>query len=281
MYQTKETGKKGYAVFSPEMTIRIQRRVSLESLLRRAIRENRLSVNFQPRYDLRSHTIVGAEALMRLEENGSFISPSEFIPIAEESGFIILLGEWVLEEACRRARSWLDRGADGVGISVNISPVQLLQQDFCAKVVAILTSTGLPPGCLELEITESILLNNLEEIAGTLMYLHRLGVGFSLDDFGTGYSSLLYLKQLPIKVLKIDRSFVRDLETSEDSRVIIQAIISMALVLGIGIVAEGVETSFQEGFLRNIGGNIDLQGQGYLFSRPLVLEEFEKLIFPG
>ena len=207
-------------------------------------------MHFQPRYDLRSRRIVSAEALVRWEENGVFIPPLEFIPIAEESGLIVPLGEWVLEEACRRARGWLDRGAAGLGVSVNVSPVQLLQRDFCARVEAILAGTGLPPALLELEITESIFVNNLEEIAGTLAYLDKAGVRFALDDFGTGYSSLLYLKKLPIKVLKIDRSFVKDLESSEDSRVIIQTIISMAQVLDIGIVAEGVENLFQEDYIR-------------------------------
>jgi EAL domain-containing protein (putative c-di-GMP-specific phosphodiesterase class I) len=138
----------------------------------------------------------------------------------------------------------------------------------------------LPPALLELEITESIFVNNLEEIAGTLTYLHNAGVRFALDDFGTGYSSLLYLKKLPIRVLKIDRSFVKDLESSEDSRVIIQTIISMAQVLDIGVVAEGVETLFQEEFVRENCGERDAQGQGYLFSRPVPPEAFERLLFP-
>jgi diguanylate cyclase (GGDEF)-like protein/PAS domain S-box-containing protein len=280
MYRAKETGKKGYVIFSQEMTERVQRRVSLENRLRGAIGENRISVHFQPRYDLRSRRIVGAEALARWEENGVFIPPLEFIPIAEESGLIVPLGEWVLEQACRRARGWLDRGADGVGVSVNVSPVQLLQRDFCARVEAVLAGTGLPPSLLELEITESIFVNNLEEIAGTLTYLHNAGVKFALDDFGTGYSSLLYLKQLPIKVLKIDRSFVKDLESSEDSRVIIQTIISMAQVLDIGIVAEGVENLFQEDYIREKCGHRAAQGQGYLFSRPVPPAAFERLLFP-
>jgi diguanylate cyclase (GGDEF)-like protein/PAS domain S-box-containing protein len=280
MYRAKETGKKGYVIFSQEMTDRVQRRVGLENRLRRAIGENRLSVHFQPRYDLRNRRIVSAEALVRWEENGVFIPPLEFIPIAEESGLVIPLGERVLEEACRRARGWLDRGAAGLGVSVNVSPVQLLQRDFCARVEAILAGTGLPPALLELEITESIFVNNLEEIAGTLTYLHNAGVRFALDDFGTGYSSLLYLKKLPIRVLKIDRSFVKDLESSEDSRVIIQTIISMAQVLDIGVVAEGVETLFQEEFVRENCGERDAQGQGYLFSRPVPPEAFERLLFP-
>jgi EAL domain-containing protein (putative c-di-GMP-specific phosphodiesterase class I) len=159
--------------------------------------------------------------------------------------------------------------------------VQLLQRDFCATVEAVLARTGLPPGLLELEITESVFLNNLEELTGTLAYLSRVGVRFALDDFGTGYSSLLYLKQLPIRVLKIDRSFVKDLERSQDSRVIIQTIISMAQVLDIGVVAEGVETAFQEEFVRENCRDRDAQGQGYLFSRPVTPEAFEQLIFPG
>ena len=281
MYRAKETGKKGYVIYSQEMTDRVQRRVGLENRLRRAIGEQRLLVHFQPRYDLRSRRIVSAEALVRWEENGVFIPPLEFIPIAEESGLIIPLGEWVLEEACRRARGWLDRGADGLGVSVNVSPVQLRQRDFCARVEAVLAGTGLPPALLELEITESIFVNNLEEIAGTLTYLHRAGVRFALDDFGTGYSSLLYLKQLPIKVLKIDRSFVKDLESSEDSRVIIQTIISMAQVLDIGIVAEGVENLFQEDYMREQCGGRVAQGQGHLFSHPVSPAAFERLVFPG
>jgi predicted signal transduction protein with EAL and GGDEF domain len=280
MYRAKETGKKGYVIFSQEMTDRVQRRVKLENQLRKALGERRLGVHFQPRYDLRSRRIVSAEALARWEEQGALIPPLEFIPVAEESGLVIPLGEWVLEEACRQARAWLDRGARDMGVSVNVSPVQLLQREFCATVVALLARTGLPPALLELEITESVFLNNLEEIAGTLNYLHRAGVRFALDDFGTGYSSLLYLKQLPISVLKIDRSFVKDLESSEDSRVIIQTIISMAEVLDIGIVAEGVETGFQEEYVREHCRDRDAQGQGYLFSRPVPGEAFERLIFP-
>ena len=281
MYRAKETGKKGYVIFSQEMTDRVQRRVSLENRLRKAIAENRISAHLQPRYDLRTRRIVAAEALARWEENGAFIPPLEFIPVAEESGLIIPLGEWMLEEACRRARGWLDRGARGLGVSVNVSPVQLLQRDFCTRVEAVLARTGLPPALLELEITENVFLNNLDDIAGTLSYLHRTGVRVALDDFDTGYSSLLYLKQLPISVLKIDRSFVKDLESSEDSRVIIQTIISMAQVLGVGIVAEGVETQFQEAFVRDNCGEREAQGQGYLFSRPVPPEAFERLLFPG
>jgi len=280
MYRAKETGKKGYVIYSQEMTDRVQRRVGLENQLRRAIGEKRISVHFQPRYDLRSRRIVSAEALVRWEENGVFIPPPEFIPIAEESGLIIPLGEWVLKESCRRARGWLDRGAVGLGISVNVSPVQLLQRDFCARVEAVLAGTGLPPSLLELEITESIFVNNLAEIAGTVTYLHRAGVRFALDDFGTGYSSLLYLKRLPIKVLKIDRSFVKDLERSEDSRAIIQTIISIAQVLDIGIVAEGVENLFQEDYMREQCGGRVAQGQGHLFSQPVLPDAFERLLFP-
>ena len=276
MYHAKNSGRNNYQFFKPEMNVRAVERQSLENGLRDAIDRKEFVLHYQPKMNLETGAIIGVEALIRWHhpERG-LVPPVQFIPIAEDCGFIVPIGQWVLREACHQARAWQDSGLRPVRIAVNVSAVELRASDFVAGVNDILTETGLDPRYLELELTESFLMQDSKSTVAVLQALKGMGVQLALDDFGTGYSSLSYLKRFPIDTLKIDQSFVRDLTTDADDASIVTAVISMGKSLHMGVVAEGVETREQLAFLREQSCP---EGQGYYFSRPVVAEEFTQLL---
>lgn len=234
---------------------------------------------YQPKVDSTTHEILGAEALVRWQhpEKG-FVAPGSFISLAEECGLILPIGEWTLREACSQFMRWRDGGLDIKSVSVNLSPTQFLDRGLVDVVQRILTETRIPPGCLELELTEGAMAVDIEQAITTLGNLRALGVRLSIDDFGTGYSSLAYLKRLPIDVVKIDRSFVKDLGKSAADSQIVGAIIALADRLGFNVVAEGVETGEQASILKS--SQCELL-QGYLFSRPVAPDKFAELFAPA
>jgi len=276
MYHAKSSGRNNYQFFKPEMNVRAVERQSLENGLRDAIDRREFVLHYQPKMNLETGAIIGVEALIRWHhpERG-MVSPVQFIPIAEDCGFIVPIGQWVLREACHQARAWQDLGLRPVRMAVNVSAVELRASDFVAGVNDILTETGLDPRYLELELTESFLMQDSKSTVAVLEALKGMGVQLALDDFGTGYSSLSYLKRFPIDTLKIDQSFVRDLTTDADDASIVTAVISMGKSLHMGVVAEGVETQEQLAFLREQSCP---EGQGYYFSRPVVAEAFTPLL---
>ncbi|MDH4317064.1 MAG: EAL domain-containing protein [Desulfobulbaceae bacterium] len=266
MHRAKETGKHRYQLFTESLNDKVTRRIRLENDLRRGLEQKEFEVHYQPRINLKSGGIEGNEALLRWSrKTGGSISPMEFIPAAESTGLIVPLGSWVLQTACAQTKQWHDLGYP-LSVSVNLSPRQFHQKGLEKVIVDILAQTGLPAHYLELEITESILMDNVSKTIELLESLRRIGIRFSIDDFGTGYSSLQYLKQLPIDALKIDRTFVMELPYNEDDVAITSATISMARSLGLHVVAEGVETASQLEFLRTVGCE---QIQGYFFSKPV------------
>jgi diguanylate cyclase (GGDEF)-like protein/PAS domain S-box-containing protein len=278
MYRAKANGRNRFEVFHGEMTLRVQARVSLERGLRAAIKEQQFFLAYQPRVN-GAGDIVGAEALIRWKHPAEgIISPAHFIPVAEESGLIVPVGSWVLKTACAQAKSWQDRGIAPRVISVNLSAVQFRQKGFTDFVGATLRDTGLAPERLELEITESLLMQDADEALAVLAELKHMGISLSIDDFGTGYSSLSYLKRLPVDKLKIDQSFVRDIPRDADDVAITRAIISLGRSLELRLVAEGVETREQADFLRE---HCCDELQGYYFSRPIAPEDLERLILSG
>ncbi|MFZ5773936.1 MAG: bifunctional diguanylate cyclase/phosphodiesterase [Thermodesulfobacteriota bacterium] len=280
MYRAKDAGKCGFQVFKAEMNERIGRRMLLEKRMRADLEGGGFRVFFQPRVELATGRVVGLEALARWhDEKGELLLPDHFIPLAEETGLIVPLGEWVLGEACRQAVEWGRQLGRELEVSVNISPRQFMHGDIVTMVKKALAETGLPPALLELEITENILLDNFEECLRTMNQLRELGVRFALDDFGTGYSSLYYLKRLPIGVLKVDRSFIKDVPQDEDDKAITETIISMARIFNLIVVAEGVETEAQRDFLSSLG--CSLQIQGFLYAPPLPTDEVLAFIQQG
>jgi diguanylate cyclase (GGDEF)-like protein/PAS domain S-box-containing protein len=276
MYHAKNSGRNNYQFFKPEMNVRAVERQSLENGLRDAIERKEFVLHYQPKMNLETGGIIGVEALIRWHhpERG-LVPPVQFIPIAEDCGFIVPIGQWVLREACYQARAWQDSGLRPMRIAVNVSAVELRASGFVAGVNDILTETGLDPRYLELELTESFLMQDSRATVAVLQSLKSMGVQLALDDFGTGYSSLSYLKRFPIDTLKIDQSFVRDLTTDADDASIVTAVISMGKSLHMGVVAEGVETREQLAFLQEQSCP---EGQGYYFSRPVVAEEFTQLL---
>ncbi|MES9993292.1 MAG: EAL domain-containing protein [Candidatus Thiodiazotropha sp.] len=267
MYHAKAVGKNNFQFYSEQMNILATTRLKLEGKLRKALACNEMELYYQPQIDLATGQIVSAEALLRWDEPElGMISPVEFIPIAEETGMIIELGEWVLNEACRQNKEWQDTGYSPIRIAVNLSSMQFIQRDLSMKVAKALKNTKLNPKYLELEITESVIMRNVNETITTLNDFKEMGISISVDDFGTGYSSLNYLKRFPLDNLKVDRTFVKDIPDNEDDVTITSAIIAMAQSLGLGVVAEGVETESQLRFLEQHGCEM---AQGYLFSKPL------------
>jgi diguanylate cyclase (GGDEF)-like protein/PAS domain S-box-containing protein len=281
MYHAKERGRNNYQFFSPEMNVRAVERHTLESALRQAVERQEFTLYYQPQVDIRNGKVTGMEALLRWQhpERG-LLAPPTFIAVAEETGLIEPIGQWVLRSACQRAKAWQDAGYPALKIAVNISPRQLIRPiEFSRSIMRTLNATGLDARYLELEMTESLLVHNVEENIAVLRKLGQSGVRIAVDDFGTGYSSLSYLRQLPIDTLKIDRSFVRDIETDPEDRAIIQAIIAMAHSLTLQVTAEGVETHGQLDALARLGCD---EYQGYLFSRPLPpLEIAARFLAPG
>jgi diguanylate cyclase (GGDEF)-like protein len=265
MYRAKEHGRNNFRFFTAEMNERVNERLALESALRRALERRELVLHYQSRVDLATGAISGAEALLRwLHPEWGLVRPARFVPLAEETGLIVPIGEFVLLEACRQTRAWIDAGLAPGLTSVNLSARQFREDGLVRKVSRVLEETGLHPQSLELELTESTVMHDVDAAIATLQGLKSLGVSLSVDDFGTGYSSLAYLENLPIDKLKIDRSFVRDIgaDTGENEGVLAQAIISLGHNLGMHVVAEGVETDAQARFLRRAGCD-EVQGFFY------------------
>lgn len=272
MYQAKELGRNGYQFFSAETHARAAYRQMLQVNLAQALERGEISVHYQPQFDLAQDRLIGMEALMRWTSLGlGKVSPDKFIPVAEESDLILRLGDWIMLNACRQARAWQQAGYPELRLAVNVSGRQFRQPGFAERVADILQESGLPAHCLELELTESCLVDRPDDVRRILEHLRRLGVHIAVDDFGTGYSSLSYLKMFPLNRIKIDRSFVRDLDKDADDAAIVTAIIAMAHSLGMSVLAEGVETEQHLAFLRT--RNCD-EVQGFYHSRPLPAEEF-------
>ena len=276
MYHAKQKGKNTYQFFDVEMNLSIMNKIHLEHDLRHAIKHNELFVQYQPKFDLQKKRVVGVEALVRWHhpEHGE-LQPADFIPLAEESALIFSLGKQVLEIACLSAQKWYSAGRNHMPIAVNISAKQIRDNHFVKLIRDILEQTQLPANLLEIEITESLLMEDIEKTIVILRELKDMGLSISIDDFGTGYSSLSYLKKLPVDTLKIDRSFVMDIAENEDDRAIVSAIISMAKSLNLRVIAEGVENQNQLNFLRN---NLCHEIQGYFLSEPVELEDLESVI---
>ncbi len=276
MYRAKETGKNNFQFYSPTMNAEAPRRLTLETDLRRALERREFLLHYQPKVDLASGWITGTEALLRWQHpKQGLISPLDFIPLLEETGLIVPVGRWVLHSACVQNKSWQEAGHAPLRVAVNLSARQFKQTGLVEMVEEVLAETGLDPRYLELELTESILLEHTEESLATLRRIHDMGIHLALDDFGTGYSSLSYLKRFPIDSLKIDRSFIRDVTTNPDDATIAQTVIAMAHSLRMTAVAEGVETEEQLAFLRSHQCD---QMQGYYFSRPLPPELFAQMM---
>ena len=276
MYRAKDQGRDNYQLYTPAMSSKALERLSLEGRLRQALQNRELVVHYQPLIDLATNRIRGAEALVRWQHPElGLVGPGEFISLAELSGLIVPIGQWVLQTACAQARAWQLKGHPTFSVAVNLSSRQFQQADLLFQVTEALERAGLPPSCLDLEITESNAMQNAELTTSTLTDLKNLGVSISMDDFGTGYSSLNYLKRFPIDRLKIDQSFVRDVTRDPDDAAIAAAIIAMAHSLKLTVVAEGVETEEQLAFLRDQRCD---EMQGYLFSPPVPPEQFEELL---
>ncbi len=267
MYQAKAAGRRTSVRYDDSMEIANRQRAQLSAALNKVLDRRELRLTFQPRLSLASRRITGVEALLRWtsEEYGE-VPPAQFIPLAEESGMILEIGEWVLFEACRTLRRWRDAGHASLTMAVNVSVLQLLRGDFTETVRRALADTGVPPTALELELTESVLMANAEQSAAKLQALREMGVSLAIDDFGTGYSSLAYLKRLPITTLKIDKTFITDLNRDPDDTAITTTVITMAHSLGLTVVAEGVETETQLRFLDQFRCD---EIQGYWLSRPV------------
>ena len=279
MYQAKAAGRNTQRFFDPDMQAAVSARSALEADLRRGLQHKELVLYYQPVVDGKGR-LLGAEALVRWNHpRRGMVSPAEFIPLAEQTGLILPLGQWVLEAACAQLVAW-SRSAltRQFFLSVNVSVRQFRQPDFVAQVLGILDATGAHPERLKLELTESLLLADVEDIIARMEHLRRYGVGFSLDDFGTGYSSLSYLKRLPLDQLKIDQSFVRDLQTDPNDAAIVRTILALADSLDLEVVAEGVETTGQLEFLQRYGCKAF---QGYLFGRPMLPEVLERALHPA
>jgi diguanylate cyclase (GGDEF)-like protein/PAS domain S-box-containing protein len=276
MYNAKENGRNNYKFFTPEMNFRANQVFLMEKDLRLALEQDQFTLVYQPQVDLMTGKICGAEALLRWKhpEKG-FISPAEFIPVAEETGQIVPIGEWVIRTACWRFASWQKQGMPAIPVAVNLSIRQLRQPNLANVIEAAVQENGLDPHCLELEITEGIMMGDTKAAMEFLTRMHRLGVQMSIDDFGTGFSSLSYLKNLPVHKLKIDQSFVCDIETDESDAAIVRSIISLGHRLDLKVIAEGVETLEQLDFLRIRGCD---EVQGYYFSRPLSADDFLKFV---
>jgi diguanylate cyclase (GGDEF)-like protein/PAS domain S-box-containing protein len=278
MSHAKSQGGNSFQYYTESLNATSTRRLVLESKLRNAVEQNRLHLVYQPKVDLRSGRVIGMEALLRwVEPDLGFVPPDEFIPLAEEIGCISKVGRWVLLDACRQNKEWQDRGLGSVPVSVNVSSRQFSDTDLLEVVTEVLEETGLEPQWLELEITESAMLEDEVTTTQTLKLIRERGVRVSLDDFGTGFSSLSYLRRLSLDTLKIDRSFVMDLPDDDDAKGIFEAIIVMAHVLGLTVIAEGVETEEQRDFLRSIECD---EIQGYLVSKPVPPDEFTHFLEP-
>ncbi|HGM4962426.1 TPA: putative bifunctional diguanylate cyclase/phosphodiesterase [Pseudomonas putida] len=272
MYHAKSAGKNGYSFFDVSMNSNARQQLQLLQDLRQALEQRQFRLHYQPKFDAQACQPIGAEALLRWEHpQHGLLLPDRFIGLAEKTGLIIPIGEWVLIEACRQMRQWLDQGHNGWRMAVNLSAIQFCHAGLVESVARALEQNGLPANCLTLEITETTAMHDADASLTVLQRLSDMGVDLSIDDFGTGYSSLMYLKRLPANELKIDRGFVRDLEQDSDDAAIVSAIVALGQALGLRIVAEGVETDMQQDFLTRLGCD---SLQGYLLGQPVPAEQF-------
>ena len=279
MYQAKYSGRNNYQFFKPEMNANALERQSIETDLRLAIEKQEFVLNYQPKVNLETGAIAGVEALVRWNRpSHGLMPPAHFIPIAEESGLILPIGRWALESACRQAREWQDSGLTRISVAINVSAVELRAKDFLSHVRQILEQSRLEPCFLEIELTETFMLQDWKSTAQVLRALKSLGVRIALDDFGTGYSSLSYMKRFPIDALKIDQSFVRDMTTDADDASIVSAVINMGRSLHMGVVAEGIQTHDQLLFLKD---RECPEGQGYYFGPPVPAPQLTALLTAG
>jgi diguanylate cyclase (GGDEF)-like protein/PAS domain S-box-containing protein len=279
MYEAKKLGRNNCQFFHPEMQARVLEWQSLEGSLRCALDRNEFTLVYQPKIDLATGEITGVEALLRwIHPERGLIQPLKFVPIAEESGLIVPIGQWVLLEACRQARAWIDAGLPPVRIAVNVSALQFTAKDFLSSVRATLISTGIDPCKLELELTETVLMQDAESTVQILRSLKAIGVQLAVDDFGVGYSSFSYLRKFPLDTLKVDRSFINDISSNPDNAMILSALINIGKSLKHRVVAEGVETEEQLHFLQQEGCS---EGQGYFFCRPVIAEKFADFLRHG
>jgi diguanylate cyclase (GGDEF)-like protein/PAS domain S-box-containing protein len=276
MYESKRRGPNNYQFFSQDMNDRTIERQTIVADLRCALKRKEFVLHYQPKINLQTGKITSAEALIRwLHPDRGMVSPMQFISVAEESGLIVPMGQWVLREACRQAQEWIDAGLHATPVAVNVSSLEFRSEDFLENLRAILKDTRLDPRYLELELTESVLMQHVESSASVLNTLKSIGVRLAVDDFGTGYSSLTYLKKFPIDSLKIDQSFVHDITADTDDATIVSAVITMAKTLKHCVIAEGVETEEQVSFLQAHGCD---EAQGYYFSKAVVAHEYAKLL---
>jgi diguanylate cyclase (GGDEF)-like protein/PAS domain S-box-containing protein len=276
MYRAKEEGRNTYEFYAVEMNAGRAGRLEMEILLRHALERHEFVLHYQPIAAVDDGRITGVEALIRwISPELGLVSPGQFIPLAEETGLIVPIGEWVLMTACAQAKAWLNHGFKPFMVSVNLSPRQFRQKNLVEMVTGVLEKSGLDANFLNLEITEGVIMHRPDQAVGVLERLHQLGVQLSIDDFGTGYSSLSYLKRFPVQKLKIDRSFVHDITTDDDDASIVTAIVAMAKGLGLEVVAEGVETPEQLTFLARLRCN---EYQGFLFGRPIPARDFTQLL---
>ncbi|MAF02231.1 MAG: GGDEF domain-containing protein [Herbaspirillum sp.] len=271
MYRAKEQGRNNFQFFAPWMDTQISNRLEMLINLRRALDQEEFKLYYQPKLSLKDGSVIGAEALIRWQspEQG-MVPPDRFIPFAEEAGLIVPIGEWVLRTACHQNKRWQEAGLPPIPVAVNLSPRQL-NQSLPEFVSGVLEQSGLAASCLELEITENVVMKDAEKSVATLHALKRLGLQISVDDFGTGYSSLSYLRRFPVDALKIDKSFVRDIARDADSAAIVKAVISLAHILNLRVIAEGVEDEQQHSFLKE---NACDEVQGYFFGKPMAVEDF-------
>ena len=276
MYQAKESGRKTFQFFTPEMNVSAVERQYIEEGLRHALEHQEFALHYQPKVNVKTGAIVGAEALVRwTHPTRGPLAPSKFIPVAEETGLILPIGAWVLREACLQAQSWKDAGLSAGSMAVNVSMVQFREENFLEDLFSVLAETGLDPGSLELEVTESVLMKNAGVAASILKAVRDIGIRVAVDDFGTGYSSLSYLRRFPLDALKIDQSFLYKVYVAPDDSTILSAIIGMGRAIGLRVIAEGVETADELAFLK---ANDCDEAQGYYFSRPVPAEEFVNLL---
>jgi EAL domain-containing protein (putative c-di-GMP-specific phosphodiesterase class I) len=278
MYQVKEKGRDSIEFFNEEMADKVSRQLTMEGDLHRALEESQFELYYQPKIHIRTGRVEGAEALLRWNHpTKGMISPVEFIPVLETSGMIIDVGQWVLEAACKTLVSWDEAGLwrSGMRMSINISPRQFRRNAFVDDVLATLAKYPLPADSLDMEITEGIVIQRVDEAIQTMTTLSERGISFSLDDFGTGYSSISYLKRLPVSTLKIDKGFVRDIIDDRNDRVLVETIITMGRLLDMELVAEGVEESEQLAILKSFGCDYY---QGYLSSQAVPYEAFEEIL---
>ena len=275
----KKTGKNKFQFYSRSMNEAALEFLTMETNLRRAIERQEFLLYYQPKVDITTRKIIGMEALIRWKtDKGDLISPAKFIPMAEENGLILAIGNFVLQAGCSQNKAWQEAGTKKVGVAINVSGLQFGQKEFVREVLTILKTTGLDPQYLELEITETTIMKNIDMAVQNLNELKQAGIKVSLDDFGTGYSSLSYLQQMPLDSLKIDISFIRNVAKDPADAAIVKTIITMAHNLNLKVIAEGVEDEHQLEFLQAQGCDMI---QGYFFSPPVPAEEFFNLLTRG